>query len=85
MHVNKEPSNICCDLGGFATCFMLVSCLAYSVTLKMEATCSSKTLVDFQRTTWHYIPEDRTLGWVLCVMCFPVDLSTLLQGQTLPE
>jgi hypothetical protein len=27
----------------------------------MEATCSSKTLVDFQQTTWHYIPEDRTL------------------------
>jgi hypothetical protein len=31
-------------------CFILVSCLGYSVTLKMEATCSSKTLVDFQQT-----------------------------------
>jgi hypothetical protein len=28
-----------------------VSCLAYSLTLKMEMTCSSKTLVDFQWTT----------------------------------
>jgi hypothetical protein len=28
---------------------------------KMEATCFSKTSVDFQWTTWHYIPEDGTL------------------------
>jgi hypothetical protein len=33
-----------------ATCFMLVSCLAYSLTLKMEATCSSETSVDFKWT-----------------------------------
>jgi hypothetical protein len=38
--------------------FTLVSYLAYSSTLKMEATCSSETSVDFQRTTHHYIPED---------------------------
>jgi hypothetical protein len=41
--------------------FMMVSCLIYSSNLKMEATCSSVTSVDFHRTTWHYIPEDRTL------------------------
>jgi hypothetical protein len=35
--------------------------LAYSSTLKMEATCSCETSVDFQRTTLRYIPEDRTL------------------------
>jgi hypothetical protein len=35
--------------------------MAYSLTLKMEATCSSKTSVDFQWTILHYIPEDRTL------------------------
>jgi hypothetical protein len=40
---------------------MLVSCLAYSSTLKMKSICSSKTLVGFQRTTRGYIPEDRTL------------------------
>jgi hypothetical protein len=39
----------------------VLSCFAYSLTLKVEATCSSKTSVDFQRTTWHYIPQDRTL------------------------
>jgi hypothetical protein len=44
-----------------ATCFKLVSCSAYSWTLKMEATCSSETSVDFQRTTHRYIPEHRTL------------------------
>jgi hypothetical protein len=62
MHVNKEPSSKSA-LGGFATCFMLASCLAYSMTLKTEATCSSEMFVDFQMTTWHYVAEDRTLGW----------------------
>jgi hypothetical protein len=44
-----------------ATRFMLVSCLAYSSTVKIEATCSSETSVEFHRTTRRYIPEDRTL------------------------
>jgi hypothetical protein len=39
----------------FLLVFTLVSCLAYSSTLKMEATCPSETSVDFQRTTWRYI------------------------------
>jgi hypothetical protein len=44
-----------------AACFMLISCLAYSSTVNMKARCFSKTLVDFQWTTWRCIPEDRTL------------------------
>jgi hypothetical protein len=40
---------------------MLVPCSAYSSTLKIEAISSSETSVDFQRTTWRYVPEDRTL------------------------
>jgi hypothetical protein len=44
-----------------AICFMLVSCLAYSSTLKMVAACSSETSVDFQRIAWYYIPDGRTL------------------------
>jgi hypothetical protein len=44
-----------------ATCFTLVSCLAYFLTLKMEAVCSTKKLVGFAQTTQCYIPEDRTL------------------------
>jgi hypothetical protein len=38
---------------------MLVSCLDYYSALKMEATCSSKALVNFQFTAWSYIPEER--------------------------
>jgi hypothetical protein len=38
---------------------MLVSCLAYSLTLKMEATCTSEMSAEFQRITRRYIPEDK--------------------------
>jgi hypothetical protein len=41
--------------------FTLVFCLAYSSTLKTEATYSSETSVVFQRNTRRYIPENRTL------------------------
>jgi hypothetical protein len=40
--------------------------MAYSMTLKMEEICSSQMSVDFHQTTWHYIPEDRTVqGFLL--------------------
>jgi hypothetical protein len=43
--------------------------LADYSTLKLKATYFSETLVDFQRTIWHYMSEDRTLhevvGWEL--------------------
>jgi hypothetical protein len=42
-------------------CFLLVACLAYSLTLKMEAACSSKTSVNFCWATWCNIPEHSTL------------------------
>jgi hypothetical protein len=38
-----------------------LSCLASSSTLKLEATYSAETSIDFQLTTRRYIPEDRTL------------------------
>jgi hypothetical protein len=41
-------------------------CLAYSSTLMMEATCSSETLVDLQRTTRRSIPEGKTLHNLNC-------------------
>jgi hypothetical protein len=44
-----------------ATCFTLLSCLAYSSTLKMEAKYYSESSADFQWNTWLYIPEDRDL------------------------
>jgi hypothetical protein len=37
-----------------ATCLFLVSYLAYSLTLKMEAVSSSKTSGDFYQSTWPY-------------------------------
>jgi hypothetical protein len=51
------------------TCFMLVSCLAYSSTLKIEATCSPETLVDFQCITQRYIPECITFHNYVNVDC----------------
>jgi hypothetical protein len=44
-----------------ATCLMLVSCLAYTLMMKMVEACCSKTQDDFQRITRRYVPEDRTL------------------------
>jgi hypothetical protein len=40
---------------------MLVSCLYYSSTLKMEAAGFSETSADFYRTTRRYIPKARNL------------------------
>jgi hypothetical protein len=34
--------------------------------MKMAATFSSRTSVDFQQTTWRYVPEDLTLPNYLC-------------------
>jgi hypothetical protein len=45
-------------------CYMLLSCLPSSLTLKTQATFFSKTSVDFQWTTQCYIPEDRTLQFL---------------------
>jgi hypothetical protein len=41
--------------------FMLVSCFAQSLIMKMKAIYSSETSVDFQQTTRRYIPEDTTV------------------------
>jgi hypothetical protein len=44
-----------------ATCCLLVFAELISLTLKMEAICSSETLVETQRTTRFHIPEDDTI------------------------
>jgi hypothetical protein len=46
--VNSKQISSCCHL-------------AYYSTLKMEAICSSETLVDFHRITQHWISRDRNL------------------------
>jgi hypothetical protein len=45
-----------------SACYLLHTCflLDLFLTLKMQATCSSETLVYFQQITWCYIPEERT-------------------------
>jgi hypothetical protein len=42
--------------------FMLVSCLAYSSNMKMQAIRSSETPANIHLTTWRYIPQDRSLN-----------------------
>jgi hypothetical protein len=49
-----------------AACCMLVFCLAYSSTLKMEVTYSSGTSLTFQRTIRRYISEDRIIHNHIC-------------------
>jgi hypothetical protein len=49
-----------------AGCFMLDSCVIYSLTLKMEAMCSSGTSADFHRIALRYNPEDCTLHSCRC-------------------
>jgi hypothetical protein len=49
------------------TCFMLVSCSAYTSTLKMEAICPAEMLVEFQWTTQRYITGDRSLRVFCCL------------------
>jgi hypothetical protein len=44
-----------------AACFHAGFLIGLLLTLKMEATCSSETSVDFQRTIRRYIPEDGAL------------------------
>jgi hypothetical protein len=41
----------------FAACIFLVSCLAYTSTLKMEVTCSSETSTYFYKATQHHIQK----------------------------
>jgi hypothetical protein len=61
---------------------LLVSCLGYFLTLKIEATCSYETSVDFQRTTRRYIPEDGTLHNHRCENLKSYELFSSLASKT---
>jgi hypothetical protein len=57
------------NISPFSACHLLshwLSWSACSLTLKMEAICSSRMLADFQRTTWRYITEDGTFHNYCC-------------------
>jgi hypothetical protein len=62
----------------------LVSCSAYSSTLKMEAICFSVTLVDFQRNTRRCIPEDIILHNHHCENLKPYIIALYCQVSPLP-
>jgi hypothetical protein len=53
--------------------------LAYSLTMKMEATYSSETSVDFHLTTRRYVPQDRILP-TLCALNLLVENSKMRLG-----
>jgi hypothetical protein len=48
------------NMAQLATCFVLVSFLTYSSTLKMETAFYSETSDEFQRNTHHYIRQGKS-------------------------
>jgi hypothetical protein len=52
--------NITCDFTFFLFYAFLLLGVLFNIS-KMEATCSSKILVDLYCTTWHYVLEGITL------------------------
>jgi hypothetical protein len=53
-----------------AACFMIISCLTYSSTLKTDVIYSYETTTDCHRTTYYFIPEDRTPNLVRTFVVF---------------
>jgi hypothetical protein len=52
-----KPKFLASQLLGLPPAFKPVFCSAYSI-MKTDMTCSSEMSIDFQQTTWGYIPED---------------------------
>jgi hypothetical protein len=69
--------------GGKQSHQTLVSCLAYSSTLKMEATRSSETSVDFQRAAC--VISQKILVVIFTLFCFGVYLGLSEQGRRYSE
>jgi hypothetical protein len=67
----------------FATRFSLVSCSAFSSTLKMEAIYYSETLLDFQRTVRSCISGDRSLHSHCCESFKPCIIATAFSNSWL--
>jgi hypothetical protein len=64
-----------------ATYFMLVSCLAYFLTLKVETPYSTDMSVDFQQTTQCYIREGRTFDNYFCEDLKSYDCSLYIAAE----
>jgi hypothetical protein len=53
----------------YAARFLLAICLIKSLTMKMEAVCSSETWKKFYWTTYPYIPLDITFNSNVFIVC----------------
>jgi hypothetical protein len=77
--VTALSKNVVLYVALLASCFMLVSFLAY-LTLEMEDTCYCKMSVDFQWGTCHYIPELRNI-YMICVTMENISRHTQLTEE----
>jgi hypothetical protein len=68
--------------GRFA-CFMTISRLTSTSALKMTATCSSETLIDYQWTADCYIPENRSFRCIRLDRVYIYSLSDALKSTNL--
>jgi hypothetical protein len=71
---------------------LLVSCLAYSLMLKVEVVCSLK-MWGCPRTAWLYNPEGRTthshcsenrIQYSICMCCFRTTRAGMSKGRAVP-
>jgi hypothetical protein len=74
----RDPNSNPLVIQPVTSCYIDYAILA--PTLKMEATYSSKMLVDFQWTVWCYIPQDRIL-----LLCFSDVYKTLTFHYVAPQ
>jgi hypothetical protein len=61
--------------------------MSYSLTLKMEAECSSETLQNFYQTIGRYMPEDGTQHWhrdekTLGILCLKTSVRMRREAVT---
>jgi hypothetical protein len=78
----------------FTVCILLISCLGYSSTLKMEVIYSFETSVGFQQAALHHTPDDRTLQnhcenlkshMFFVRLCIPILSSNYSEQQWISE
>jgi hypothetical protein len=70
-----------CNLDQRVSTEMLAACWVYSLTKKMEAVCSSKTLVNFYQTISHHPPSGGRLEYL---HCSPVSRRRRPKGNLVP-
>jgi hypothetical protein len=69
----------------FVSCLLLIACLAYCSTLKMESVFSSETSLNFYRTTRRHVPWDGTLHSYRCESLISNITLTLLFLFAMPH